>query len=147
MPKTDLVYGNNYRPCPCAQITERQTTSNTYFCAVCYSPNRIKSAKITDKSQVRICMGGTSQGKRYTSCPYYEKNAKISVPKRKKKSSLSNIAFHVAGFIIFGLMGMSFLGSGAAYSYFFGLLFIAIGVLCLVSLFQKSSIVKSRKRK
>ena len=146
MPKTDVVYGKSYKPCPCAQINDYTTMNNTYFTSTCYSPKRGK-CKISDAEQVRICMGGTSRGKRYTSCPYYVRNANIKVPKRTRSNSSRNIIYHLIGAILCLMIASSMINSGVQYSKGTGLMFLVAGLACIVSLFNPSGKVDNGKRR
>lgn len=139
MPKTDIVYGKNYRPCPCAQIQEYENKVNTYFTAVCYSPKRNGAhQKIQETGQVRICMGGSTGKKRYTSCPYYVKGAQISVPKRKRRVSLQKSAGSVFIAVVCLAIAGSCLSSGNSNALLAAAVFGLVGIGCLVSLFTKS---------
>lgn len=150
MPRTDVAYGKSYRPCPCAQMHEKDTAGNTYFTATCYSPKR-KPCKITDSGQVGICMGGTYQGKRYTSCPYYVRNAKIKVPKRTKSNSLGMIVGCGVGFIIFFSVAVACLKDDLKVSWLSAIIFFALAIACIAPLFMKSDKIdtdkKDRKKK
>lgn len=146
MPKTNVAYGNSYKPCPCAQIHEYTTTGNTYYTATCYSPKRERGFDIPENEQIRICMGGTSHGKRYTSCPYYVKNAKINAPRRTRSNSPRNIASHILSCILFWMVASSCINSGAQYAGLFSFLFFVAGIACIVSLFTKDDKIDNNKR-
>lgn len=150
MPRTDVAYGKSYRPCPCAQMHEKSTSDNTYFTATCYSPKR-KPCKITDTGQVGICMGGTYQGKRYTSCPYYVRNAQIKVPKRTKSNSLGVIVGSWFGFIFFLALAISCLKGDLKVTGLTAIICLAIAIACVAHLFIKSDKIdttpKDRKKK
>lgn len=150
MPQTKVVYGKSYRPCPCAQIHDEETTNNTYFTVTCHSPKR-KTCKLTDWHETGICMGRTYMGKRYTSCPYYVRNAKIKVPKRTKSNSLGNIVSHVLGFIIFFAIASACMKGDLKVTWLSALFFFALAVASIVPLFMKSNKIdtgkKDRKKK
>ena len=144
MPKTNVAYGNTYKPCPCAQINDYTTSNNTYFTSVCHSPKR-KPCKITEANQVRICMGGTSRGKRYTSCPYYVKNANVNVPKRTRSNSSGNLLSHIIGAVVCMFIAKSCLSSGVEYSGMLAILFFVIGLGCIITLFKTNEKVGNGK--
>lgn len=145
MPQTNVVYGKSYRTCPCAQIHDEETTNTTYFTVTCYSPKR-KPCKLTDWRETGICMGRTYQGKRYTSCPYYVRNAKINVPKRTKSNSLGNIAFHVGGFIIFFAIAAACMKGDLKVTWLSALFFGALAIIWIAPLFMKSDIMDNPKK-
>lgn len=148
MPKTDIAYGKSYRPCPCAQITDFVTAERTFYHATCYSPKRQQACKFTDVDQARICMGGTSHGKRYTQCPYYVKNAQIRVAKRTRKSSRRVLSFYLGRLMIFWLIAYVCITSGEQYGTTFGFMFFVVGIMMgIVPLFAKDEIVDVKKRK
>lgn len=146
MPKTNIVYGKKYRPCPCAQIHEHKTLDNTYFTAVCYSPKVIRK-EIENSGQVRVCMGGTTNNKRYTSCPYYVRNADIKVPKRTRSNSDGNIIYHLIGWLACWISAKSCLNSESEYATIFALMFFILGIVCIVTLIKKDEKIDSKKRK
>ena len=150
MPQTDIAYGKSYKSCPCAQVHEKETTVNTYFTVTCYSPKR-KPCKLTDWREMAMCLGRTYKGKRYTSCPYYVRNAKIKVPKRTKSNSLKNIAIHVLGFVFFLAVANSFLKGDLKETWLSVLFFFALAIASIAPLFMKNDKIdpdkKDRKRK
>lgn len=150
MPKTNIAYGKSYKSCPCAQINDHTTTNNTYFTATCYSPKHNRPLKISDSDQTRVCMGGTSHGKRYTSCPYYVKNANINAPKVTKSNSATNVLYHVIGGVILLLIGSTCISSGVEYSAIIGFGFVILGILSIATLFKKNEKIDTgtkRKKK
>lgn len=139
MPKTDIVYGKDYKPCPCAQIQEYENNVNTYFTAVCYSPKRNGAhQKIQEPGQVRICMGGSSGKRRYTSCPYYVRGAQINVPRRTRRVSMKRAAGSIVIAFVCLAIAKSCLSSGDSNALLAAAVFGAIGIGCIASLFAKS---------
>lgn len=147
MPKTNIAYGNVYKSCPCAQINDYTTTNNTYFKATCFSPKRNGAIKISESEQVRICMGGTSHGKKYTACPYYVKSAKINVPRRTRDNSLGNALYHIMGCITFMVIAKTLISSGVQYADIIGLMFAALAIACIVTLFKKDEKIDASNRR
>lgn len=88
------MYGKKYKACPCAQVVRRDTAYNIQLIEpTCYSPLRGHPQKISrkDLDQVRMCIGGTAKGKKYTQCPYYVRSAQTGKKSVVRKSTLAGL--------------------------------------------------------
>ena len=101
MPKTHIAYGGNYRACPCAQIIEKEYSSGStlYFCKCCSPKRELIKPLLKEGDQVRICMGGSTGGKRYSSCPYYVRGKEIKGAGHKKRYGLGLLIIYT-GFVL-----------------------------------------------
>lgn len=91
MGREQYAYGNNYKHCPCGKIIDYRNSYGDSFQCKCCSPRRGLPVVLNDASQVKICIGGTVNGKRYTSCPYYVRGYKVKGNDRIARSSIATL--------------------------------------------------------
>lgn len=146
----NILYGENYKVCPCAQIVYRDTAyTSALIQPTCHSPKRGFPHKINTKDidQVRLCSGGTSHGKRYTSCPYYVKNPNINVEGVVRKSTVGGFLTDLLMPGLFIVIAFLLFKQHDSTSFWAGVFFLAIGILLLLSQKAKPAFFKGRRKK
>ena len=142
------IYGQNYRACPCAQIVQRDTAYTARLIEpTCYSPKRGRPCKINvrDIDQVRICTGGSAHGRRYTSCPYYVKNANTGVKNVVRKTTIAGFLTNMIMPLLFGWIGILLFKEGGTTNIGVGVVFLLVAFGMFTSLFGNYSNISGKK--
>lgn len=147
MPKTNHAIAKNYKACPFAEVHEYD--GNYWEASCCSSLNPKRGHYQRSSAQTRICCGGTSNGKRYTSCPYYKKGTKSAQAGVKVHVSGRNILASLLFMIVCLCVGGACIKGwgGEFYMILLGLGFIGVGVWIFVATFRPSGQVQHRKSK
>ncbi|SEL21251.1 MULTISPECIES: hypothetical protein [unclassified Butyrivibrio] len=141
--------GTHYKVCPCAKMTSYGKGGGwTQYEAWCYSPKRPQTNggttgyhMPTNTEEAARCGGRVLKGYgRYTQCPYYVRGHKapggVDVNVRSNSNGTDLWTKVIAAVVCF-LLSSSALNSGVQYSAIFALIFFALGVLSIVSIFRK----------
>ena len=143
------MYGRKYKACPCAQVVQRDTAYTAELIEpTCYSPKRAYPKKISrrDIDQVRICIGGTAHGKKYTSCPYYVRNANTGKAGVVKKSTIGGFLTNLIMPVLFGYIALQLFEQGDSSSLWASLFFAFLAVIFFLPTIKPRDYIQSHKR-